>query len=180
MLLLGLALTAVVRSRLDGWALRTAQRVVAEKLGGKLEAERLHVVPRRLELRFAGVELRLPDGVAIRVGEGRLRVSALGLVGLAAGRAQLEELELDRPEIRWPARGGARRRAAGRNREGLPLDLRVGRLTVRDGRFDYEDRSVPWNLDAKSVEIDAAWNPLASSLTGRSRFRLELERPPMV
>ena len=49
---------------------------------------------------------------------------------------------------------------------GRPLEIRIGRLDVDDGSFIYRDRTVPWELDAR--QVDLVISDMAPNVSGMS------------
>ena len=162
-------------TRLDGWLQALLEDQVRVRLGGQLSFESFDVQPTRLRISFDGAHLQVPGhragAVDLRVRSATLQINAVDLLALAAGKISFSSMELERPAVEIVHTENDGRAREPTHSAGRPLEIRIGRLSVVDGSLTYRDRTVPWEIDARQVKLDAAWNRLRSTLEGGAAFR---------
>ncbi|MES1209751.1 MAG: hypothetical protein ABUS79_27775, partial [Pseudomonadota bacterium] len=160
---------------------RLAMREVNAKIAGRLSIDQLRFGGNRLGL--GGVVLKDPDGgVVARVGDLDLRFATLALLH---GRFQIDELRIDRPELRLlagPRGSNLSRAVAGRQPAPAPakpappklgatgpgfvIDLR--HLTVHDGDISMRSGAPPIHVQALAIDGSARYE------TGSQHVRTDL------
>ncbi|HKQ60864.1 MAG TPA: outer membrane protein assembly factor BamA [Candidatus Polarisedimenticolaceae bacterium] len=163
----------------DAWARRELETRLSQALGGPVTFGQLRVRLLRLAVEFERLEARAPgpDGKLLHlvVAGGRVRLAWSQLARPLAGRLRLAELILDRPELELERSFFQTRRG-----DAAPLDLRIDRLDVRDGRLHFEDQEQELDFRASDVELNGSWSRRGRVLLAQAAMSVELQRTPFV
>lgn len=175
------AVAGLLKPRLDGWARREVERRVAAALDAEVRLGSLTLDFWNLGVDFRDLQIEARrDGerrLGVFVVAGRVGMDTVDLPGLYFGSLRLSELSLEQPFVDLSAAFLDERAGDGAAR---PLEVALDRLTVRGGRFRFEDAEIPLELDARAVRLDALWSPEYRALSGFGSLRLLLEREPLV
>lgn len=169
----------------EGWLGRLlrerAAAALERTLGATLRVERIETAPLSLEATLEGIELDIPavgaEPLRLRARRVRVRWAWENLPAAPAGRLHLRELDLEQPEVIVDDRFVAA--WAARPRRGRPVELRVDRLSVREGRIRYEDVDQPMNFEATDLEVGSDWDLYRHALVGRFAMEAAFRQAPL-
>ncbi len=169
----------------EGWLDRLvrsrATAALERTLGASLRVGRIETAPLSLEVSLEGLELEIPaagaEPLRLRARRVRLRWAWEDLLAATGGRLHLRELELDRPEVVVDDRFVAA--WAARPRRGRPVELRVDRLSAREGRLRYEDLDQPMDFEATGLEVVSDWDLYRHALVGRFSMEAAFRQAPL-
>ena len=169
-----------LRHRIAEHLIHSMIRRVESSTGGSLVVGQADLDLLHLSAVLQDVRLEIPSPtgppMVAEFRSGSASFSLGDLLQLPAGRFSVRSLELTAPDIRlqrsFLARPG---REEGND---LVMDLRIGALKVRDGRFRYEGRDLPLAVDIRNLSLAAKWDDSARSLDGSVAFRSELSGAP--
>jgi translocation and assembly module TamB len=173
------------------------QNVVRERLvvalsnltGGRVEIASFQWRLLHLEAEADGIVIhgREAPGEAPYAQIARLRAS-LSIFGFLSPKIRLRDLEIEQPALHlivYPDGSTNQPQPSRRKKPGQPIvdrlfDLQAGRVIVAQGtldyenraaKFDFQDRHIPLNFDARDVSLRMSYLPAAAGAAERYRIR---------
>ncbi|MBD3866666.1 MAG: outer membrane protein assembly factor BamA [Acidobacteria bacterium] len=172
--------TYLLRHRIADRLLENLVRKVEDSSGGSLTIGQADLDLLRLKGDLGDVRLEIPQEAGPPFLASVRTVSASFSVGdllrLPAGQISIRSLEVVGPDIRFDR--SFLERPARDTGEDLALDLKIGVLAIRDGRFRYEGKNLPLAVDVRNLVLSAEWDDAARLLDGAVSFQSDLVGGP--